>query len=381
MMELLPEGSPIGRLQASFQWVLAHTSRFRGLMTVTMGEGEGFILIDRGKPIGCFFQRGENILRGKAAYTYFMGLPLVDLSLRRYNAEELGIAIRVLKPPERGATLPAREVVVESGGKEVVPVVLPDAPRGSVIVPEGAEYHKEERREIPGEEPKGPAGQELPVYPRKETEKPLERQEEGSKGPSGIIEPVYPEEEPWKSLEQKGPEYPDEKIQRPLEEEEPVSHDREKMASGEGEPVYLVVDMPAPEESAYPEGELPGYPDGLDNETLGHLLMGRILRLPGVQAVSIFGRGRSLLSVGNADIDSLVLIAEDILEAAKGISTVINTGPLLHLTLQIPTGNLIITPYFNEYLCIFTGPKVNLGQVRKILKEIPARSETRRNGT
>lgn len=367
MMELLPEGSPIGRLQASFQWVLAHTSRFRGLMTVTMGEGEGFILIDRGKPVGCFFSLGENILRGKAAYTYFMGLPIVDLSLRRYTEDELGTAIRVLKPPGKKSAFPGMEDVVESGGKEDVPIISPEAPPGPAIVPRGAGNHEEDPQERSREEKEDPAGQSLSVHPGREPGKALELQEETPAGPSGDIEPGYPGEEPQRSPEQEAPGYPPEEEQETNAEAEPVSPDDEMPAAGD-------------EEHPDSEEEMPGYPEGLDDETLGHLLMGRILRLPGVQAVSIFGRGRSLLSVGNTDLESLVLIGEDILAAAKGISTVINTGSLLHLTLQIPAGNVIITPYFNEYLCIFTDPTVNLGQVRKILKEIPPRPDTRGNG-
>jgi len=112
-------------------------------------------------------------------------------------------------------------------------------------------------------------------------------------------------------------------------------------------------------------------PSGLNLEDLAYLLLGRILRLPGVQAVSIFGRGKSVLSFGNVELDSLVVLAEDMLHAAKEISSVMRTGSFVHLTLQIPSGKVIVAPYFNEYLCILTSPGVNLGQIRKILKEIP----------
>ncbi|HII76281.1 MAG TPA: hypothetical protein HA264_04400 [Methanolinea sp.] len=112
-------------------------------------------------------------------------------------------------------------------------------------------------------------------------------------------------------------------------------------------------------------------PSGLDVENLAHLLLGRMLRLQGVQAVSIFGRGKSVLSIGDVELDSLVVLAEDMLHAAKDISSVMRTGAFVHLTLQIPAGKVIIAPYFNEYICILTSPGVNLGQIRKILKEIP----------
>ncbi len=366
MIELLPEGSPIGRLQASFQWVLAHTSRFRGLMTITMGEGEGFILIDRGKPVGCFFQLGGKILRGRAAYTHFMGLPIVDLSLRRYTSGELETAVRILKPPGKDATLPVREKPAAIADGKKIPAIVPEESTTAPTVPVEADYR--ERRENLREETKAPAAKEGAGYPV-----------------NGIVEPPEPSvEETAGPARDSGPEFPGGETGRSAGQEEPgdLLPDEETIPGGQpGD--YAGGEEQAGEEEGqvYPEGESPGYPEGLDSETLGHLLMGRIISLPGVRAVSIFGRGRSLLSVGNTDLDSLVLSAEDILDAAKRISTVIPTGPLLHLILQVPAGNVIITPYFNEYLCIFTDPKVNLGQVRKILKEIPARPGTRRNGT
>ncbi len=366
MIELLPAGSPIGRLQASFQWVLAHTSRFRGLMMVTMGEGEGFILIDRGKPVGCFFQHGGKTLRGRAAYTHFMDLPLVDLSLRRYTSEELETAVRISKPPGKGATLPARADSAVIADEKKIPVIVREETTTTSPVPPEADYQDRGRREQPGEKTKGPAVKGVAGHPVDEFVERSEPSTGETAGPAAGPGPEFPVKERGRSAGHEEPGYT-------LEDEETTRGEQPGYPAGGEEQEE--------EAQVSPEGESRGYPEGLDSEILGHLLMGRILSLPGVQAVSIFGRGGSLLSVGTTDLDSLVLFAEDIFDAAKRIRAVIPTGPLLHLTLQIPAGNVIVTPYFNEYLCIFTDPKVNLGRVRKILKEIPARPDTRRNGT
>ncbi|MDD1716122.1 MAG: roadblock/LC7 domain-containing protein, partial [Methanolinea sp.] len=262
-----------------------------------------------------------------------------------------------------------RKISAAIADLEKIPVILPEGSTGDSSVPGEAEYQEGRERKQPGEEPTHPAVQEETRYPAKEREEPPKPVTEETAGPAVKPGPVYPEEETGRFPGEKEPEH--------------TAENREIVREG-GQPYYSsggAVQAREEKGHEYPEGKSPGFPEGLDNETLGQLLMGRILSLHGVQAVSIFGRGRSLISVGNTDLDSLVLIAEDILDAAKEISTVIDTGSLLHLTLQIPAGNVIITPYFNEYLCVFTDPTVNLGQVRKILKEIPARPETRRSGT
>jgi predicted regulator of Ras-like GTPase activity (Roadblock/LC7/MglB family) len=111
---------------------------------------------------------------------------------------------------------------------------------------------------------------------------------------------------------------------------------------------------------------------GPDIEEVGKLLLGQIIKKKGVQAVSIFGRGTNVLSIGDVNLESLVILAEDMLQTAKNISSVIDTGSFVHLTLQIPGGTVIITPYYDEYLCILTTSGVNLGQIRKILRDIHA---------
>lgn len=279
MTDPIPPGVFIGEMQAPFKWILIHAARFQGVIRVKAGDGEGFVMVRKGQPLGCTFQREGNLLKGKEAYAHIVSFPVVNLLIHRYSGEEMDAATHLLAS-------------------------------------EGAEYT--------------PAGTGA-AHERTAEDAERESAHGGAQAQDGSPHP------------------------------------------GEME-AHLVTVSDRTEDEAEETGIV--LPSGLDTENLAHLLLGRMLRLPGVQAVSIFGRGSSVLSIGNVELDSLVVLAEDMLEAAKEISSVMRTGPFVHLTLQIPAGKVIIAPYFNEYLCILTGPEVNLGQIRKILKDIPASWDT-----
>jgi predicted regulator of Ras-like GTPase activity (Roadblock/LC7/MglB family) len=269
MIEGFPTGTKIGDMEAPFKWILDHTKRFQGIVQVTIGDGKGYVLLDRGSPVGCFFILGGKILRGRMALKYLIGLPLVSLSIRKYSREELMIATRLLDPTE-----------------------MISHPQAAISPP--------------------------PSPP--------------------VVDTFYDREEDL-SIQ---PEY------------------------SEG-----------PEE--VPEGEADiEYPNNLDTDLIAQLLLGKILRLPHVQAVTIFGKGTPVLSMGDMNLEPVVIFADDILQATKDITAVMETGAFLHYTLHVPSGYIIIAPYFDEYLCILTDPKINLGIVRKILKEIPAGKERMR---
>ena len=71
MMERLPEGKSIGWMQAPLTWISSHTVRFIGVVRVVIQDGEGFILINKGKPIIHFFKLGTIELKGHSALDYF----------------------------------------------------------------------------------------------------------------------------------------------------------------------------------------------------------------------------------------------------------------------------------------------------------------------
>lgn len=282
MTELFPPGTFIGEMQAPFKWILIHAARFQGMIRVKAGDGEGYVMVKRGEPMGCLFQRKDTLLKGKAAYSHITGYPVVNLSIQRYSGEEMEEASRLL-------------------------------------LSDGADYQMAESPATAQ-----PIAEHGTLHGEPEKEKPRGQTETAAVKEGGTAS----------------------------------SHKKPRMSAQLAQDEKAVV-----------------LPSGLDTENLAHLLLGRMLRLPGVQAVSIFGKGSSVLSIGNVELDSLVILAEDMLEAAKEISSVMRTGPFVHLTLQIPAGKVIIAPYFNEYLCILTSPEVNLGQIRKILKDIPSASD------
>ncbi|MDD1719426.1 MAG: hypothetical protein LUQ25_05160 [Methanoregulaceae archaeon] len=254
-------------MQAPLQWVLSHTARFYGVVTLTIGDGEGFILIDLGKPIAYVFWHGGRILKGHGAHDYFLGQPLLDLSFRRYSPVEFEEALEFCY---------SNDILPRTGSRTI--------PSGI----EGADKQKDE---------------------------------------TGII------------------------FQKEIMEDFQ-------------DPGEVDVELPA-------SPRIPP-PGNQDLENLGHVLLGQVISLPYVQGVSIFYHGENVLSFGGVHLESLVILAEDMLQTAKEISTVADTGDFVHLTLQTPDGSLIIAPYFDEYLCILTTPEVNLGQIRKILREMHA---------
>ena len=59
MMDQLPEGKSIGWMQAPPQWIFSHTLRFIGIVRIVIQDGEGFILINKGKVLGYYFKHGR----------------------------------------------------------------------------------------------------------------------------------------------------------------------------------------------------------------------------------------------------------------------------------------------------------------------------------
>jgi predicted regulator of Ras-like GTPase activity (Roadblock/LC7/MglB family) len=312
MIKNLPEGISIGEMRASLQWILSHTARFAGLVRVTIQGSRGFILINMGKPLFYYFRHGHNILKGHTAYEYFLSQPLIQFELRKYTALEMTLAL--------GLASAAEATTDQSTVRKPVKGVTTESP-------------------------------ELPV-----TLEPYE----GSPGNS------------------------DSKADEAVGDDEGVSMDEmdssEYSAFAKGTISYLglsqnVISSREEEHdpALFPHVPLRTIGKLLDTKKtdVGDLILGQIINLPGVLAVTIFRRGLNVLSIGEIDPDNLVDVAEDLINSAKGLSSVMRTGPFIQVTLQIPAGNIIIAPYYDEYVCILTSPGINLGQIRKIIRELP----------
>jgi predicted regulator of Ras-like GTPase activity (Roadblock/LC7/MglB family) len=77
-----------------------------------------------------------------------------------------------------------------------------------------------------------------------------------------------------------------------------------------------------------------------------------------------------IISIGDINLDTLVSSAEDMLMTVNELDTIMEWGSFVQMTIQVPSGSVIIAPFFNEYLCILTTPEINLGRIRRILREI-----------
>jgi predicted regulator of Ras-like GTPase activity (Roadblock/LC7/MglB family) len=96
----------------------------------------------------------------------------------------------------------------------------------------------------------------------------------------------------------------------------------------------------------------------------------RILKQPGVIAVSTFFDGFAVQSAGRADFEQVAANAEDLFRAGKKIAREIDIGPLNQIILETGKGKLIIAPYGDLNVCIFTKPDANLGLIRVAIKSM-----------
>jgi len=110
-------------------------------------------------------------------------------------------------------------------------------------------------------------------------------------------------------------------------------------------------------------GTRPDIPDLLDENKLK-----KILKQPGVIAVSAFSEGFAVYSLGKADFDQVAAMAEDLLRAGMKIASDIKMGNIDQIILETGLGKLIIAPYGDLYLCVYTAPDANIGLIRMTIK-------------
>jgi hypothetical protein len=113
MSRAFPEGTPIGRIETSLDWLLSHTSRFQGAIVIRIDTGEGVILIEYGRPAAFFFRVGKRVIQGDAARRLFSQHRSIRASLHRYTDQEfrealalLGPGARITGPGEKAEELP-----------------------------------------------------------------------------------------------------------------------------------------------------------------------------------------------------------------------------------------------------------------------------------
>jgi len=96
----------------------------------------------------------------------------------------------------------------------------------------------------------------------------------------------------------------------------------------------------------------------------------RILRQPGVIAVSSFFEGFPINSRGDGDFEHAAAIAEDLLRAGAKISDELGIGLLEQIILETPQGKCILAPFEDLYLVVLTSTDANLGMIRLAIKGV-----------
>ena len=268
-MKALPEGKSLGWMQAPASWITTHTLRFIGVVRVVIQDGEGCILIKKGKPLFYYFKHGTIELKGNTALDYLNSHPVIDFNLCKYTPDEFALALKLCNIEDHERVVPK-----EPGRSEPV-----------------------SRQPAPPSPPADP-----PVA------KPV--------GDKRIPEPVAVN---------------------------PRIHTLYKRA---------VVPQPAA---------------GDDTDIT---ILSQIREIDGIVAISVFNDTRIVLMVGDSDSEILLKIARTMLETAKNITPRITWGPFIHMTIEIPAGNMIIAPYHDNYLCLLTTRTINIGHIRRILRDL-----------
>jgi hypothetical protein len=99
-------------------------------------------------------------------------------------------------------------------------------------------------------------------------------------------------------------------------------------------------------------------------------IIGQIKKLNGIVAISVFNDDRNILLMGDVEIEPLLKIARTMLATTTKITPHLDWGSFVHMTLQIPEGNVIIAPYHENHLCILTTRTINIGHIRRILRDL-----------
>jgi len=272
MIELIPEGKSIGWMQAPPQWIFTHTVRFIGVVRVVIQDGEGFILIRKGKPLSYYFRHGRIELKGHAALDYFNSHPTIEFNLCKYTPEEFAQALKICNVEDQ----------------------VPDSTADAELP-------------VPEESPAAPVSTPVP-------------------------EPVTVAEEPG------------------------AGHVSQPVVAG---PKTVIHSERAP---VVPPRIL------LDEKDIR--IIGQIKKLNGIVAISVFDEERNIILMGDAEIEPLLKIARSLLSTTQKITPLLEWGSFVHMTLQVPEGNIIIAPYNNYHLCLLTTRTINIGHIRRILRDL-----------
>jgi hypothetical protein len=339
MIDRLPEGKSIGWMQAPPNWIFTHTVRFIGIVRVVIQDGEGFILINKGKPLTYYFKHGRIELKGHSALDYFNSHPTIEFNLCKYTPDEFAEALKICNVDEQipAAVAPAEQKVPVVS--EPVELYEAEPVRVEPVIPEPVKPEPA-RVEFNIPEPVKPVPVIQPIVSPVRAPVPPPAEEEGR-----VQEPPSPEI----PVIEKPPEKPAVRLSaRPVPPAPPVF-------------TRTAAETVAP--PAVPSPQVL-----LDENAIK--IIGQIKKLNGIVAISVFNDERNIILMGDVEIEPLLKIARNMLETTRKISPNLQWGSFVHMTLQIPEGNVIIAPYLEYHLCLLTTRTINIGHIRRILRDL-----------
>jgi len=360
-MKELPEGKSLGWMQAPASWISSHTVRFIGVVRVVIQDGEGFILIKKGKPLFHYFKHGTIELKGHSAMDYFNSHPVIEFNLCKYTPDEFAWALKLCNIEDHEPVVSKEPAVAQPVSREYNPPSRPP--------------------EAPGLKPASDKRTPDPVV----VSPPVQTVEERAVGSQPVSRKYNPPSRPAEAL----PAKPASRIadsgmissrEYSFEEKasvsQPVSREHNSPSRSSEAPVAQPVEnkrTPGPvvvsplvnavEEK--PVAPLPVVRDDPDTT-----IISQIKDLNGIVAISVFNEKSTIIMMGDADDEILVGIARTMLETARNITPRLPWGPFVHMTIQVPAGNMIIAPYHDNYLCMLTTRTINIGHIRRILREV-----------
>ena len=355
MIDQLPEGKSIGWMQAPPQWIFTHTVRFVGVVRVVIQDGEGFILIKKGKPLVYYFKHGRIELHGHGALDYFNSHPTIEFNLCKYTPEEFAQALKICDVEED-------EPQIENVQEQVVPVV---PAHEDVLEKPSEETPAARRHEQP--QPTVPEKYE-PVSEKPLTAVPVTRDTTVPVMPASAIPvtrdtavPVMPASAIPVTRDTAVPVMPGAAI--------PVTRDTAvPVMPGAAVPIKRVTAVPIKSQQIATDRPLIPQPAVLEDPDIK--IIGQIKKLNGIVAISVFNDDRNILLMGDVEIEPLLKIARTMLATTTKITPHLDWGSFVHMTLQIPEGNVIIAPYHENHLCILTTRTINIGHIRRILRDL-----------
>jgi predicted regulator of Ras-like GTPase activity (Roadblock/LC7/MglB family) len=358
-MKALPEGKSLGWMQAPASWIDSHTVRFIGVVRVVIQDGEGFILIKKGKPLFYYFKQGTIELKGHTALDYFNSHPVIEFNLCKYTPDELAWAMKLCNIEDHDHVVPKGPVVPKPASTEHS---LPDR----TAVPSAAQPARDTGIPVTIVVPTPvPTVNKAPVVSGKVS---WEYLPSSSPADSTVAKPARDTRIPVEV----SPPVP--KVEKRAVVSGPVSTVHQPPASTTYPSVANTVrDTRVPVVAPLP---VPGVeekgvePQPVVREDPEVTILSQIRDMNGIVALAVFNDSCTVTMMGDADSEVLVTIARKMLETAKKMTPRLPWGPFVHMTIQIPAGNMIIAPYQDNYLCLLTTRVINIGHIRRILRDI-----------